>query len=228
MECRVLVVCMVGIPGAGKSTVARSLCSSSSSSVRLVVFDDFCSRVAALSVVEAALRENSSSSPSSSSSSSSSFSALVVDDNSYYRSMRRDVFRLARDAGARYVALLLDTPLHECLSRNAARQGKERIEEHLVVRMHQRLERPSDRGWDRCVVYQGDITWQTLMEHSILPHQKEDEEEEQTKKQTSSAEMLDLQLRREISEKVAAADPKDRAALAAKLNKERKEKLKTK
>lgn len=205
-----LVVCLVGIPGSGKSTLARRLVDSapSSGSCCVIEFDLFKSRDDALTALREAISKKDR--------------HVIADDNCYYKSMRKEIFRMARDGGARFVQVLLDPPLETCLHRNSQRIGPARIPDEIVSRMFERLERPSNRGWDRCIVGTGEETIQSLEPLSwsipvvVAPKQEE----------ANAFELLDLKLRKEISEQVAAARAEDRAALAAQLNQERKQRLK--
>ena len=204
----VLVVCLCGIPGAGKSTFTQQLAAESSSSV-LVVFDSCASREEALEQVRRAAASGAA-------------AVVVADDNNYYRSMRRQVYRAARDAGAAYVQVLLDPPLPVCLERNAARTGAACIPEEVVTRMHGRLERPDGRGWDVAVVGEAPLEQLRLRAtHPVRPAESGGQAATVT-----AAERRDLEMRREISRRVAAVPLAERAALAAQLNKERKAKMK--
>ncbi len=204
-----LVVCLCGIPGAGKSTYAQRLAAQCGATV--VSFDSCSGRGEALQRVrEAAGR-------------ASAGAVVVVDDNNYYKSMRKQVYRAARDAGAAFVQVLLDPPLAECLARNAARSGAARMPDNVVERMHARLERPAGRGWDTAMA--GEASLEQLRTHSSVPARPAATDGGPVAA-LSAVEQQDLEMRREISRRVAAAPAAERAALAAALNKERKEKLK--
>jgi tRNA uridine 5-carbamoylmethylation protein Kti12 len=200
-----LVVCLCGIPGAGKSTYAERL--ASEHGVLVVSFDGCVSREDALQ----RLREAAA----------VAGQVVVADDNNYYKSMRKQVYRAARDAGAAYVQVLLEPPLAECLVRNARRSGAAHMPDEVVERMFGRLERPDGRGWD--VALTGEVTLEQLQRCAVVPARPKAVVEPTA---LTSAEEKDLEMRREISRRVAAAPPVERAALAAALNAERKQKLK--
>lgn len=75
--------------------------------------------------------------------------AILLDDNMYYRSMRYEVFTLARKHGTGYLQSLFDVPLAEAKARNAGRPNP--IAEEIISRMWIKLERPSSRfyKWER-------------------------------------------------------------------------------
>lgn len=205
------LVCLMGLPGAGKSSLARVFSSTSSRACVVVSFDDFPTRAQALDAVAQAIRKYPA-------------CDVIVDDNSYYRSMRREIWCLARDAQARMLFVLVDTPLETCLQRNAARKGAARIPDEVVVRMAQRMQRPANHGWDRAILVQGDETMDKLRVLGAIPPMKQEKTTDGSAS-PSELELFDLQLRKEISERVLAAAPEERPALAKQLNMERKSKL---
>ena len=84
---------------------------------------------------------------------------IIVDDNMWYRSMRLDVFRIARDARTGFIQAFLDTPLEICLTRNAGRSGSARVPEDTIRSMEAVFEPPgaSQSGgasWEKqdCIV----------------------------------------------------------------------------
>ncbi|NXJ06487.1 PSTK kinase, partial [Odontophorus gujanensis] len=74
---------------------------------------------------------------------------LVLDDNFYYRSMRYEVFQLARKYSLGFCQLFLECPLELCLHRNRLR-GRP-VPEGTVRRMAQRMEapEPEKNPWER-------------------------------------------------------------------------------
>ncbi len=50
-------------------------------------------------------------------------------------------------------AVLFDIPLDTCLERNAQREGKAKVPEDVVFRMHRHLVKPSaSEGWDKLTI----------------------------------------------------------------------------
>ncbi|OXB82573.1 UNVERIFIED_CONTAM: hypothetical protein H355_005828 [Colinus virginianus] len=74
---------------------------------------------------------------------------LVLDDNFYYRSMRYEVFQLARKYSLGFCQLFLECPLELCLHRNRLRDRP--VPEETVRRMAQRMEapEPEKNPWER-------------------------------------------------------------------------------
>lgn len=75
--------------------------------------------------------------------------AILIDDNMYYRSMRYEVFTMARKQGTGYVQMFFNVSLPEAKARNAARPNP--IAEEIISRMWIKLERPnvSFYKWER-------------------------------------------------------------------------------
>ncbi|OXB64443.1 hypothetical protein ASZ78_000119 [Callipepla squamata] len=74
---------------------------------------------------------------------------LVLDDNFYYRSMRYEVFQLARKYSLGFCQLFLECPLELCLHRNRLRDRP--VPEGTICRMAQRMEapEPEKNPWER-------------------------------------------------------------------------------
>ena len=158
-----VVVALVGLPAAGKSTIARGLVGASASlHVEVVRFDDDleatgaladassfdaakwrASRASALGRVAALLEAPPR----------ADGKALVVvaDDNAQYRSMRHALFQSARDRGFAFATAYVACDLGECLARNARRAEAERVPEATLATMASQLEAPdaSKAPWER-------------------------------------------------------------------------------
>ncbi|XP_040558861.1 L-seryl-tRNA(Sec) kinase isoform X3 [Gallus gallus] len=74
---------------------------------------------------------------------------LVLDDNFYYRSMRHEVFQLARKYSLGFCQLFLECPLELCLQRNRLRGSP--VPEGTICRMAQRVEvpEPEKNPWEQ-------------------------------------------------------------------------------
>ncbi|XP_028937355.1 L-seryl-tRNA(Sec) kinase isoform X2 [Ornithorhynchus anatinus] len=74
---------------------------------------------------------------------------VVLDDNFYYRSMRYEVYRLARKYALGFCQLFLDCPLESCLQRN--RQRSRPLPDETLFLMTKKLEipNPEKNVWER-------------------------------------------------------------------------------
>ncbi|XP_054585082.1 L-seryl-tRNA(Sec) kinase isoform X3 [Eptesicus fuscus] len=73
---------------------------------------------------------------------------LVLDDNFYYRSMRHEVYQLARRYSLGFCQLFLDCPLETCLQRNGRRPGA--LPPETIRLMRRRMEEPNPQknAWE--------------------------------------------------------------------------------
>jgi predicted kinase len=128
------VVIMQGLPGSGKSTIARRLVTEEGF-VR-VGRDDLRHMLAdyhafpkheplvtliASAAIEGALRLGYS---------------VVMDACHLTRAQVVQVTKIARRGNIEAEVLLVDTPLAECLRRNAAREGDDRVPDSVIRAMH--------------------------------------------------------------------------------------------
>jgi len=145
----VLLVALVGLPAAGKTSLSRRLCEAFDNSATLHVeavhFDDFeasavtfdpqewkDARTAALSAVTERLDALKAE--------SNKCNVLLVDDNGYYRSMRKQLFHRALETGAAFAQVYLRIDVESALRRNAARDAI--VPEQSLRRMASLLEPP--------------------------------------------------------------------------------------
>ena len=70
---------------------------------------------------------------------------ILVDDIMYLRSMRREVYVIARDSNIPIIVVWVNTPLEVALERNSQRSGKQRIEEQTITKIHAALEPPDSQ-----------------------------------------------------------------------------------
>ena len=68
---------------------------------------------------------------------------LVVDDIMYLRSMRREVYVIARDHSVPFISVWVKASLETALARNMLRMGKEYIDEITIWKIHAELEPPN-------------------------------------------------------------------------------------
>ncbi|XP_072196982.1 L-seryl-tRNA(Sec) kinase [Excalfactoria chinensis] len=74
---------------------------------------------------------------------------IILDDNFYYRSMRYEVFQLAREYSMGFCQLFLECPLELCLHRNRLRGSP--VPEGTICRMARRMEvpEPEKNPWEQ-------------------------------------------------------------------------------
>ena len=157
------VVVLVGLPGSGKSTIARHLCQTRQSSVHieydavaasLSEEDDLAawrrSRTAAVEDLKKHLKESPH--------------LIVLDDNFHLRSMRKDIYQICRNHVVNGMAIyfgvaFIETPVEICLDRNAKRGGRNRVGDDTITKMSATLEAPdtSKSPWDSTSIrFRGD------------------------------------------------------------------------
>ena len=76
---------------------------------------------------------------------------VIIDDNNYYQSMRYSYFQLARKYHLGYCQFYLDAPLALAQYRNGQRQIEERVPDHIIVQMKDKLEAPNPlkNSWEQ-------------------------------------------------------------------------------
>ncbi|NWX13218.1 PSTK kinase, partial [Aegotheles bennettii] len=74
---------------------------------------------------------------------------LILDDNFYYRSMRHEVFRLARTYSLSFCQIFLECPLECCLQRNRLRSHP--LPDQTIQLMARKIEMPDVKknAWER-------------------------------------------------------------------------------
>ncbi len=72
--------------------------------------------------------------------------AVVVDDNLYYASMRKPYLQLARRAGLGLVQVVFRAGTAKAKELNAGRTGEARVEDKVIERMGEKIEFPDEKG----------------------------------------------------------------------------------
>ena len=120
---------MVGLPGAGKSTVVAERYAATHAVVSKDHWPNARRREERQArVVAEALAEGRD---------------VVVDNTNVSADLRAPLLALAAAYGARPVAVFVDTPLPECLARNAGRAGRAQVPVPAILGMYKRLTPPS-------------------------------------------------------------------------------------
>ena len=142
---------------------------------------------------------------------------VIVDDNMHLRSMRRQMYLLARQHRTDFVIVYVHIPLSEALGRNV-RRGSSSVPEHVISRMHSTFEPPSE-NWEAKTVELNALEspdmedlWEVLKAQWKEPvsdfHSPQASNARKVAGQISNAKsslhQLDQTLRKELSEAVLA------------------------
>jgi len=140
--------------------------------------------------------------------------AVVVDDNLEYRSMRHQLYQLARTLRSRFVVAHVTVDDVEALRRNELRSGLARVSKEVFYRLRDRFELPSMSNMpgdkDAVVIdtsgrsVLGWIDWANrLVENSRVPPMLPDSKEaeaERARNLKSVKHQVDLELRRLVNQ----------------------------
>jgi tRNA uridine 5-carbamoylmethylation protein Kti12 len=178
---RPCVVCLSGLPGAGKTSLARrialdpaplraalGLADDRPLHVHHICYDALMREQLAQTGASAAFeveawraarreavqRARSALVAASEPAASATVTVVLLDDNMHYRSMRKAACHLAREHGAAFVHVHVRVSETVALARNAARAENERVPAHLLHEMAAAFEPPlaGARGWERTVI----------------------------------------------------------------------------
>jgi tRNA uridine 5-carbamoylmethylation protein Kti12 len=144
-KCAVTVL-LIGIPGAGKSYFASRLAQHFSAG-QVISFDAYVDeecdwnentfkqyRELALHDINQIFTEKNRSKDFD--------TVLIIDDNMYLKSMRREVYVMARDNNTKLLCIWIDSSLENSIRRNNERTGKDKILEESIFRIHKLFEPP--------------------------------------------------------------------------------------
>lgn len=132
----VTVYVMCGVPGSGKTTQSKRMAEElglarfSFDEMRCIRQEEF------LRPALAAMREGKS---------------VILDTTNLRANVRKKLLQALEGVSCRKVVVFMDTPLEECLHRNANREAK--LHERVIVSLHQSVQKPTiDEGWDEIYI----------------------------------------------------------------------------
>jgi len=254
---KTLVLVLCGLPGVGKTTLARALARRARESghdahharydareLRAMTREDGttafeparwrAARAEAAADVDAATRRGNAREDGVK-------TVVIVDDNMYYRGMRWEVFRAAREARASCACAHVTAPTNEARRRNRSREGAEAVPEEVFERMTRAFEAPAvttpgDGATFPAFVVDAtgetdvDAAWSRALEFwGPAPDVPASEAERELEREAARAETaksalhaLDVRARASVSRVVADAADARRAAVAAAANEARR------
>ncbi|XP_034292286.1 L-seryl-tRNA(Sec) kinase isoform X2 [Pantherophis guttatus] len=165
---------------------------------------------------------------------------FILDDNFYYRSMRYEVYQLARQYSLGFCQLFLDCQVEVCLERNS--QRKQPLPEETIFAMAEKLECPNSKKymWEQnsLIVKSAEFSLEdnlqvfnllsSALENPVKPMEENTEEKEMDRAICASnvLHQADQVLRRTISEimqkaKAKSLTPSEMKILSEELNKQK-------
>lgn len=161
---RVLVL-LLGLPAAGKTSLARGLAATTrgDTSIVIVSYDEHLSllspsdgpfssdlwrrnRDSCINLCKSQL--------STQLSPGHCRQVVVVDDNMQFFSMRKEVYKLARDMQCAFVQVHVSSPLELCLQRNKTRKKSSQVPDSVIVKMKRVFDvpRPDIHPWEAATI----------------------------------------------------------------------------
>lgn len=150
---KICLIILIGIPGAGKTTFCKNLAlqlDKKEFQLYVVSYDDIrndgnlkrykefrnIAQMTAKEKIQLITKEKST------------FKHLVIiDDNMYYKSMRYEYYKLARQYEISFLEVYFDVNLEIALERNRNREQPALIDEHVITNMYNKLEKPQQ--WEQ-------------------------------------------------------------------------------
>lgn len=136
------LIILCGIPGSGKTTISEQL--SVQYNAKLYHYDEFVKQFTyadkgkthsyLYKTVASDLLNNHN---------------VVIDDLHTRLEWRRELLDALKDVSCTKILVVVNTPLEECLRRNAKRSGSARLPDSIIEHLHKTYEPPTiDEGWD--------------------------------------------------------------------------------
>lgn len=123
---------MCGVPGSGKTTTSKRM-TEELGLIRFSFDEMHCFRLAEfMRPALEAIREGKS---------------VILDTTNLRVNVRAKILQAVTDIQCRKVVVYMNTPLEECIRRNAAREAH--LPEHVIQSTYRALEKPTlEEGWD--------------------------------------------------------------------------------
>lgn len=231
MSSNICLCVLIGLPGSGKSTFARDLIVSP---LRKIVFsyDDIpldrtvnykSYRQQARTMLELIVQDELE---------KRSDLVIIVDDNMIYRSMRYEIFCIARKLNLGFCQIHLKTDLELCIARNTDR-GRSDVDEEMIRNQSGKLEHPGNSNsiMDKYFLEILNNLWKPeevlelitgAMNNPII-HRPE---VKNTSQEQSNVHKMDLVLRKHIGNIINQEEcPERKKSIALELNNRRQELL---
>ena len=128
---------MCGVPGSGKTTTSKKM--AEEQGLERFSFDEMrCFRLESfMRPAVKALEEGKS---------------VVLDTVNLRVNVRKKVLQVLASIPCKKVVVFMDTPLDECVRRNANREAH--LPEHIIQSTYRALQKPTlDEGWDEIILY---------------------------------------------------------------------------
>ena len=205
------IVLLCGIPGSGKSSFAnflksRSDCYFGLDCTVLCFDDDFLPNHDEIISTQRSYsqgREKALKSLKELCLSDSKIRLIVVDDNMYYRSMRKEVYKIARDCKCLFTQVFFEISVEAALERNRMRENP--VPEDAVRGMAEKLEPPAAKtGWDQAIAFSSNeevaaVLAKKWKEHPTLkPKASMEKDSNNNNVKEKGAHELDMLLRKEV------------------------------
>lgn len=133
---------------------------------------------------------------------------ILIDDNMYYRSMRYQVFQIARRLGTGYFQTYFEVSLDSAKSRNSKRSSS--VPEEVISRMFYKLEKPDERicRWETNTIILSnssdelDIIFKTTLKCFEQPVEPLETHETKNSVEQTHVHKVDLLLRKVVGEMI--------------------------